>query len=56
MIRLRFLCCVPTHLHKQTLESIEGDSVTVRSGRGGNIIKGLVLDDIAGLEKTWRLL
>ena len=47
---------VRPHLSKMTLESIQGDKITVRIGRGGNLIKSLVLDDIANLEKKWGLI
>ena len=30
--------------------------ITVRLGRGGNVIHSLVLDDIARLEKNWDLM
>jgi hypothetical protein len=44
------------HLSKATRDAIEGDTITVRLGRGGNVIHSLVLDDIARLEKEWDLL
>ena len=43
------------HLSSSTRESIEGNKITVRLGRGGNLIHSLVLDDIARLEKEWDL-
>lgn len=45
-----------SHLSKATRDSIEADKITIRLGRGGNVIHSLVLDDIARLEKEWDLL
>ena len=45
-----------SHLSKATRDSIEADKITVRLGRGGNVIHSLVLDEIARLEKEWDLL
>ena len=47
---------VRPHLSRVTLDAIEGSKLTVRIGRGGNLIKSLVLDDIANLEKQWGLI
>ena len=47
---------VRPHLSRAALDSIEGNKLTVRIGRGGNLIKSLVLDDIANLEKKWGLI
>ena len=47
---------VRPHLSRATLDSIEGNKLTVRIGRGGNLIKSLVLDDIANLEKQWGII
>jgi len=44
------------HLSPSTRESLEGNKIAVRLGRGGNVIQSLVLDDIARLEKEWDLL
>lgn len=44
------------HLSKDAIDAIEGDQITIRVGRGGNIIKSQVLDDIAKLEKKWDLI
>lgn len=44
------------HLSPATLNSIEGGSILIRDGRGGNLIKSLVLDDLAALEKKWELI
>ena len=35
------------HLSKRTIQSIEGNMITLRQGRGGQVIKGLILDDIS---------
>jgi hypothetical protein len=47
---------IRAHLSGATLESIESNKITVRLGRGGNVIRSLVLDDIARLEKEWDLI
>jgi hypothetical protein len=44
------------YLSKETRRSIEGNEIIIRDGRGGNVVKSLVLDDIAELEKKWKLL
>ena len=44
------------HLSSETLQSIESDRITVRLGRGGDVIRSLVLDDITRLEKEWDLI
>jgi hypothetical protein len=43
------------HLSPSTREAIEGNKITVRLGRGGNVIHSLVLDDIARVEKEWGI-
>ena len=43
------------HLSKASRDAIEDATITVRMGRGGNIIHSLVLDDIARLGKDWNL-
>lgn len=45
-----------SYLSRDTLISIEGNEIVIRDGRGGNIVKSLVLDDIAKLEKKWNLI
>ncbi|QFZ91299.2 hypothetical protein [Synechococcus elongatus] len=44
------------HLRQETIDSIEGKCTTVILGRGGNVIKSLVLDDISLIEEEWRLI
>lgn len=44
------------HLGAEALEAIEGNRIVIRDGRGGNVVKSLVLDDIATLEKKWELI
>jgi len=44
------------HLSTDTLQSIESNRIALRVGRGGNVIRSLVLDDIARLEKEWDLI
>ena len=44
------------HLSERTLNAIEKREIRSRPGRGGNIVKSLVLDDIARLEKEWDLI
>jgi hypothetical protein len=44
------------HLGRETLETIEGNTITFREGRGGNIVRSFVLDDLAELEKKWELI
>lgn len=44
------------HLSPETSGSIEGGAIILRQGRGGNVIKSLVLDDLARLEKEWKLI
>ncbi len=44
------------HLSSETLQSIESDRITIRLGRGGDVIRSLVLDDITRLEKEWDLI
>lgn len=43
-------------LSKETLDAIEGSTVRVRIGRGGNVIKSSVLDDLSKLEQEWGLI
>jgi hypothetical protein len=43
-------------LSKQTRSAIEGGAIAIRLGRGGNVIKSLILDDLSSLEKAWRLI
>ena len=43
-------------LSEITLNAIEKRSIDIRPGRGGNIVKSLVLDDIARLEKELNLI
>lgn len=43
------------HLSERTLNAIEKGWLVV-PGRGGNIVKSLVLDDSARLEKEWDLI
>jgi hypothetical protein len=44
------------HLSKETIDAIEGNEITIRMGRKGDVIKGLLLDDIAKIEKQWDLI
>ncbi|PIU56054.1 MAG: hypothetical protein COS87_03310 [Chloroflexi bacterium CG07_land_8_20_14_0_80_45_17] len=44
------------HLSKETINAIEGNEITIRMGRKGDVIKGLLLDDIAKIEKEWDLI
>ncbi len=44
------------HLSEKTRAAIEGRQITVRVGRGGDVVKGLILDDLAELERKWDLL
>ena len=44
------------HLSSETLQSIESNRITIRLGRGGDVIRSLVLDDIVRLEKEWDLI
>ena len=44
------------HLSKSTIDSIEGRTITIREGRGGNIIKSQVLDDLSDKEKEWGII
>ena len=44
------------HLTKETIDAIEGNKITIRMGRKGDVIKGLLLDDIAKIEKEWDLI
>lgn len=47
---------IRSFLSAQAREAIEGGTITIRMGRGGNIIKSLILDDLAQLEKAWKLI
>jgi hypothetical protein len=44
------------HLSQPVIESIEGTNTTIIIGRGGEVIKTLVLDDLARLEKKWKII
>jgi hypothetical protein len=44
------------HLSKETRAMTEGNQITIRDGRGGNVVKSAVLDDLAGLESKWHLI
>ncbi|MFC1564458.1 hypothetical protein ACFL6G_05945 [candidate division KSB1 bacterium] len=44
------------HLSKKVLENTEGNTITILEGRGCNVIKSMILDDIARLEKEWDLI
>jgi hypothetical protein len=44
------------HLSQPVIESIEGKNTTIIIGRGGEVIKTLVLDDLARLEKKWKII
>jgi hypothetical protein len=43
------------HLSKETIDAVEGNTITIRMGRKGDVIKALLLDDIARIEKEWDL-
>jgi hypothetical protein len=44
------------HLSKASRDAVEGSTLTIRSGRGGNVVKSLLLDDIKRIEKEWDLI
>jgi len=44
------------HLSSSTISSIEGGEITIQMGRGGNVIKSAVLDDLAKKEKEWEII
>ena len=43
-------------LSGRTIASIEGDHLYLTPGRGGDIIKSPILDDLAKLEQKWELI
>src|SRR5581483_9896050 len=44
------------HLSSRTVQSIECDKIDVRIGRGGYVIRSLILDDLSRLEEEWDLI
>jgi hypothetical protein len=44
------------HLSSRTVQSIEGGTIDVQVGRGGYVIRSLILDDISRLEEEWDLI
>jgi hypothetical protein len=44
------------HLSSRTVQSIESDTIDVQVGRGGYVIRSLILDDISRLEEEWDLI
>jgi len=43
-------------LPDETRKMIEGNTINIRQGRGGNVVITAILDDLAELEKKWKLL
>ncbi len=43
------------HLSQSVRESVQGRNITIIIGRGGEVIKTLVLDDLTRLEKDWKI-
>jgi hypothetical protein len=43
-------------LSQETIDSLENSKITVRMGRGGPLLKSLILDDISRLERKWGLI
>jgi predicted nucleic acid-binding protein len=44
------------HLTERTIKSIEDGAIFIQVGRGGNVIKSSVLDDVAKKEKEWGII
>lgn len=44
------------HLTEGTRRSIEGGTITIQVGRGGDVIKSAILDDISKKEKEWGII
>lgn len=44
------------YLSRDTLAALEYGLITSRMGRGGDLVKSFVLDDLVKLEKDWKLI
>lgn len=44
------------YLAKHVVAAVEQRQVPVRTGRGGDVTKSLILDDIARIEREWDLI